>query len=71
MKIGELNMHCGECGILELCGEPFSDICLCRNPNLEEITEEEYERRVSMLREINDGNLSNKELEELICKEEE
>lgn len=40
MKIGELYMRCGECSIIEYCGEPYSDIAICceeRFKNVEEI----------------------------------
>lgn len=46
MKIGELNQHCGECKIIDLCGEPYSNICLCCNSKLEEMTEDEYIEKV-------------------------
>ena len=29
MKIEELDQRCGECEIIDLCGEPFSEVCLC------------------------------------------
>ena len=69
MKIGELNQHCGECRIIELCGEPYSDICLCANPNLESITEEEYIEYVDNIRKNQKKNWSNKTLEKMIIKE--
>ena len=43
MKIGELDQHCGNCSIIEFCGEPFDEVCLCCNSTLEDLTEEEFE----------------------------
>jgi radical SAM protein with 4Fe4S-binding SPASM domain len=41
MKIGKLDQHCGDCKVIEYCGDPF-DYCLCSDARFEEITEEEY-----------------------------
>ncbi|HDK7314637.1 TPA: hypothetical protein PTV97_003800 [Clostridium botulinum] len=41
MKIGELGMCCGSCKIIDHCGEPYSDVCICtesRFKNVEENT---------------------------------
>lgn len=42
MKIGELNMHCGNCKIIDHCDEPFSDICICTQPRFENIQEDTF-----------------------------
>ena len=41
MRLKELDMHCGECDVVGLCGEPYSNICLCENEVIGELTEEE------------------------------
>jgi hypothetical protein len=28
-SVGELNFHCGDCELIEHCGEPYSDIAIC------------------------------------------
>lgn len=42
MKIGELDMHCGNCGIIEFCDEPYSDICICKEKRFKDIEEERF-----------------------------
>jgi len=37
MKIGELNLHCGVCRLIEHCGEPWSDVCICMERRLENV----------------------------------
>ena len=66
MKIGELDQRCGNCKIISLCGEPYSDICLCCNPKLEDVTEEEYIEKVENIRKYQKQNWSNKTLENMI-----
>lgn len=70
MKIGELDQHCGNCSIIEFCGEPFDEVCLCCNSTLEDLTEEEYLSRVDKV--INSDRrrvFANAEIEEIICNE--
>jgi hypothetical protein len=43
MKIGKLNMHCGNCKIIDCCDEPFSEICICKDSRFEDIEEEKFE----------------------------
>lgn len=69
MRIGELDQHCGDCKIIHLCGEPYSDICLCGNPKLENMTEDEYIERVENIRKYQKRNWSNKTLEKMITRE--
>lgn len=66
MKIGELRQHCGDCSILELCGEPYSEICICYDEVLENITEEEYISKVEEIRKTAKRNWSNKTLHVLV-----
>jgi len=68
MKIGDLNQHCGECKIIDLCGEPYSDICLCCNCELEDMSEEDYLLRVEIIRKYQKRNWSNKTLLKMITK---
>lgn len=43
MKIGEIEKQaCGDCPLIEWCGEPFDDLCLCTDKRLENIDVEEY-----------------------------
>ncbi|AUN25429.1 hypothetical protein RSJ21_09265 [Clostridium botulinum] len=42
MKIGELGMHCGECTLIEHCGEPYSDVCICTESRFENIDETKF-----------------------------
>jgi hypothetical protein len=42
MKIGELNMKCGECALIDHCGEPYSEICICSEKRFEEVNEETF-----------------------------
>lgn len=71
MKIGELEMHCGECSIIELCGEPFEEICLCANSTLRDMEEETYEQLAAGIRnsifETTKKCYSNEDLETIIC----
>ena len=41
MKIGKLKQHCGNCGVIEFCGDPFY-YCLCNDERFKDITEEKY-----------------------------
>ena len=40
MKIGELGMKCGECSLIDHCGEPYSDIAICMERQWNDIDEE-------------------------------
>lgn len=42
MKLGELEQHCGNCEVIDLCGEPWSDIMLCANMRIEHVEEKDY-----------------------------
>ena len=68
MKIGELDQHCGSCSIIDLCGEPYSEIMLCANEKLSEMEEEDYIRKVEEIRSKQKRNWSNKTLEKMIGK---
>lgn len=71
MKLRELEMHCGECSLIELCGEPFEEICLCTNSNLKDMEEETYEQLAAGIRngifETIRKCYSNEDIEEIIC----
>jgi|GEM_PF-1738897 len=68
MKIGELDQHCGECSLIELCGEPYSDIMLCANEVLANIEERDYIDTAEAIREKSKRNWSNKTIEKMICR---
>ena len=43
MKIGEIEKQaCGKCPIIEWCGEPYSELCLCTDVRLIDVKVEEY-----------------------------
>jgi len=42
MKIGELDMRCGNCTIIEWCGDPYSDICICEEYRFEDVEESNF-----------------------------
>ena len=42
MKIGELDMHCGNCGLIDHCDDPFSEVAICRERRLADIDEEVF-----------------------------
>jgi hypothetical protein len=41
MKISRLDQHCGNCSLIEYCGDPFY-YCLCHDSRFEDMDEEEY-----------------------------
>ena len=41
MKIGGLNQHCGECRVIEYCGNPYG-FCLCNDGRFLEMDEEQF-----------------------------
>jgi len=41
MKISKLDQHCGNCSLIEYCGDPFY-YCLCKDSRFEDMDEEEY-----------------------------
>ena len=42
MLIGKLDMRCGECGLIDHCGEPYSDIAICCESRFKEVDEGEF-----------------------------
>ncbi|ACQ53987.1 hypothetical protein EXN65_21020 [Clostridium botulinum] len=42
MKIGELGMHCGECILIEHCGEPWSDIAICCEERFKDVDKTKF-----------------------------
>lgn len=66
MKIGELDQYCGNCKIINLCGEPYSEICLCADERLKNVTEEEYICKVEEIRKTAKRNWNNKVLHTLV-----
>jgi hypothetical protein len=43
MKIKQLDQRCGDCGVVEYCGNPFG-FCLCDDEFFGEIEEKEYKK---------------------------
>lgn len=43
MKIGEIpKQACGDCPIIEWCGDPFDALCLCTDARLQDVKVEHY-----------------------------
>lgn len=43
MKIGKLKQNCGNCGVIEFCGDPFC-YCLCADERFKKMEETEYKK---------------------------
>lgn len=69
MKIGKLEQHCGECNLIDLCGEPYSDICICSREEVSNMEEEDYRKKVAEIRANSKRNWSNKTLLKRIISE--
>ena len=52
MKIGELEQHCGECGVCDYCGEAYC-YCLCTDERFEFVEEETYLELAATVEKIN------------------
>lgn len=68
MKLMELDMHCGKCKVIDFCGEPYSNVCLCANEVLGNIEEEDYLKTALSIRKNSKRNWSNKSIEKRIMK---
>ena len=44
MKISEYNDHCGDCKVVDYCAEPYSDIHLCCNPGICDMSPEKFKK---------------------------
>jgi len=66
LKIGDLHQHCGNCKIIELCGEPYSEVCLCTDELLTDVLENEYVSKVEDIRKTAKRNWSNRVLQTLV-----
>ncbi len=42
MKIGEMNDHCGDCDLIDYCGEPYQKPYLCKDNRFNGMKVEEY-----------------------------
>jgi len=42
MKIGEMEQHCGECKLIDYCGNPYQELCLCCDSRFENMEVDEY-----------------------------
>lgn len=58
MKIGELDMHCGNCGVIDYCTEPFETPALCRVSALADVSEEDY---IQLAEEITSEEIKEKQ----------
>lgn len=65
MRIGDLDMHCGKCELIDYCGEPY-EYAICNADELREMEQSEYLRMVRIMQgEYKDY----KQLFEMICEE--
>ena len=58
MKIGELDMHCGNCGVIDYCTEPYETPALCCISALADISEEKY---IQLAEEITSTEIEEKQ----------
>ena len=56
MKIGKLDMHCGDCHLIDYCGEPF-EFAICNSFGLKQMDADEYIKLYKSYQE----KISNKE----------
>ena len=42
MQIDKLDMHCGNCSIIDYCDEPYSDICICCDSRFQGVEENKF-----------------------------
>ena len=42
LKVGDMNSHCGECGLIDWCGEPYELPYLCNDNRFDDIDVEKY-----------------------------
>ncbi|WP_024346560.1 hypothetical protein [Lacrimispora indolis] len=69
MKIGLLDQHCGKCKLIDLCGEPYSDVCICGKIAFEEMTEAEYLKAAEEVQKSGRRkSYSNRDIEKIICE---
>lgn len=45
IQLSELNQHCGNCGCIDYCAEPYEDLCLCCDYRFEKLTDAEYKQK--------------------------
>ena len=69
MKLKDLEMHCGECTVIDFCGEPYSDICLCKNEAIEHLEDKDYIKIALSIKEQSKRNWSNKSIEKRVMKQ--
>jgi len=41
-KIGDMNSHCGECGLINFCGDPFESPYLCAEKRFKSVNIDDY-----------------------------
>ena len=58
MKIGELDMHCGNCGVIDYCTEPYKTPALCRINAFADVLEEKY---IQLAEEITSAEIKEKQ----------
>lgn len=58
MKIGELDMQCGKCGVIDYCTEPYETPALCCISTLADVSEEKY---IQLAEEITSAEIEEKQ----------
>ena len=58
MKIGDLDMHCGNCGAIDYCTQPYKTPALCCVSALADISEENY---IQLAEEITSEEIEEKQ----------
>ena len=47
MKIGTLRQHCGQCSIIDYCGNPYG-FCICTNGRFHDLDEHQYNQAAKL-----------------------
>lgn len=70
MRIGALNMHCGECDIIDFCGNSFG-YCVCNQERFQDVDTEEYRKHAEQAETTCFSFYSGYEKECDVCENEE
>jgi phage FluMu protein Com len=52
MDIRDLKERCGECDLIEHCGEPYSEIKICRDERFENVTENNFLTQINKSKKL-------------------
>jgi len=51
MKIGELDQHCGNCDVIDFCGNPYG-YCLCRDSDFRDVDVSKFKQMADTVTDI-------------------